>query len=280
MMNLQALLRYFAAQQTGGGPAPQLIFGDHGTHARLGALQMQSHFQPILAADGSLYGHEALLRANNGQGRQIPPYLLFESQGEQQQVVLIDRLCRVMHSLNYVQQGGRQQLFLNVNGRHLLAIASGQHGVTFERLLACCGLKPSQVVLEIIESEIDDPGLLREAVSAYRACGFRIAIDDFGARHSNFDRLIALQPDIVKLDRSLTVQAMLQARIRKIYPSLIRLIHELDATLVCEGIETAEQASLAIDSGADLLQGYHLGRPQARLQSAANSEARSQLALA
>ena len=96
-------------------------------------------------------------------------------------VIGVDRLCRVIHSVNFLTQQPQQQaLYLNVNGRHLLGIASGRHGATFEALLAYCGLAPQQVVLEIIESSVDDLALLQQAITAYKAKGFRIAIDDFG----------------------------------------------------------------------------------------------------
>lgn len=178
-----------------------------------------------------------------------------------------DRLCRVVHALNFFHQSGAQgDLFLNISGRHLLSVGKG-HGHTFETLLRHCGLAPTQIVLEVLESGVDDLQHLQEAVNGYRSRGFRVAIDDFGCQHSNFDRLWRLTPDIVKLDRSLIVQASTNARARRILPKIIDIIHDLGAQVVCEGIETAEQHTLARAAGADLLQGYYYARPSTEVVS-------------
>lgn len=128
-----------------------------------------------------------------------------------------------------------------------------------------CGLKPRQVILEVLEARVDDISRLNDAVAAYRQRGYRVAIDDFGCEHSNFDRLWRLTPDIVKLDRSLIVQATSNERARRILPKIVDIIHELGAQVVCEGIETPEQHNLAIEAGADLLQGYYYAMPSAEL---------------
>ena len=128
-----------------------------------------------------------------------------------------------------------------------------------------CGLTPERIVLEILEARIDDLGRLQEAVSGYRSRGYRVAIDDFGCAHSNFDRLWQLSPDIVKLDRSLMVQAEANPRARRVLPKLVEIIHELGATVVCEGIENRTQHQLAADAGADWLQGYFYALPATAL---------------
>ena len=269
-MNLQRLVSYFeiwGRSQHGAGP--QLAFDDDGAFGRLGQLRLDSHYQPLFDRQQRAVAYEALLRVSDPQGRRIAPDRFFAALDDSHNVIGVDRLCRVIHSVNFLTQQPQQQaLYLNVNGRHLLGIASGRHGATFEALLAYCGLAPQQVVLEIIESSVDDLALLQQAITAYKAKGFRIAIDDFGARHSNFDRLWALEPDIVKLDRSLTAQAAQNPRAAKVLPVLVRLIQDLGAQVVCEGIETPVQQALALDAGADLLQGYLYGEPSPRLLAA------------
>lgn len=274
-MNLQRLVSYFeiwGRAQHGAGPV--LAFDDAGAFGRLGALRLDSHYQPLFDRQRQVIAYEALLRVSDPQRRRIAPDRFFAALDDSYNVIGVDRLCRVIHSVNFItQQPQQQSLYLNVNGRHLLGIASGRHGATFEALLADCGLRPAQVVLEIIESSVEDLGLLQQAIAAYKSKGFRIAIDDFGARHSNFDRLWALEPDIVKLDRSLIVQAVQNPRAAKVLPMLVRLIQELGAKVVCEGIETVAQQALALDAGADMLQGFLYGQPAPALLSVAELSA-------
>lgn len=242
-------------------PTPDGLTG-HFAHLRL-----FSFFQPLLNARTlQPDAHEALLRPFDPETHEyLPPVAAFSCASTPQEAIYLDRLCRALHAANFIrQQPGRQDLFLNVSGRHLVAVARG-HGQAFEELLALCGMTPQQVVLEILEASVDQLDLLQEALDAYRKRGFRIAIDDFGCRHSNFDRLWQLTPDLVKLDRSLIEQAVTNDRARLILPKLVDMIHDLGARVVCEGIETLEQHRLCLDAGADLLQGYYYGRPQADL---------------
>jgi EAL domain-containing protein (putative c-di-GMP-specific phosphodiesterase class I) len=115
--------------------------------------------------------------------------------------------------------------------------------------------------MEIVESHCEDEGLLREAVGAYRAMGSSIAIDDFGTGRSNFDRILALRPDMVKLDRSMLAEAMHRSGASRVLAPMIRVLHESGAQVAIEGIESPEEALVAIDAGADLLQGNYFAMP-------------------
>jgi len=246
------------------------FFGDsigmdaEGAFGQYEDMRMRSVFQPLVTAEGqNPAAYEALLRVNGGA---IPPDQAFGRITSPEGIVFFDRLCRSLHALNFTRQSGEGDvLYLNVHGRHLLNVDGGTHGSIFEALLGHCGLKPSQVVLEVLESRIDDVQRLTEAVAAYQQRGYRVAIDDFGCSHSNFDRLWLLTPDIVKLDRSLLLQSTHNPRARLILPKIVDIIHDLGALVVCEGVETEDQHKLAVDAGADLLQGYYYARPAPKL---------------
>ncbi|HVI51808.1 MAG TPA: EAL domain-containing protein [Candidatus Sulfotelmatobacter sp.] len=251
-------------------PGLSSFFGDslgmdlEGAFGQYEDMRLRSAFQPLVDARSlKPVAYEALLRVNGGA---IPPWEAFARPKSAEDIVFFDRLCRSLHAVNFTHQAGESDvLYLNVHGRHLLNVDGGTHGSIFETLLSYCGLKPSQVVLEILESRIDDIDHLVEAVAAYQQRGYRVAIDDFGCRHSNFDRLWLLSPNIVKLDRELIVQSSTNARARLILPKLIEIIHDLGALVVCEGIETEQQHRLAEEAGADLLQGFLFARPAPRL---------------
>ncbi len=131
----------------------------------------------------------------------------------------------------------------------------------FERILHAHSVPTHKVVIEILESAIDADKQLTEAIGNYRDRGYHIAVDNFGSRHSNLDRLWKLSPDYVKLDLSIVQQAEDNPRVRKILPKLVDIIRDLGAQPVIEGIETQVQLDLAIETGSTLLQGYFLGKP-------------------
>ncbi len=263
-MNIRQVQSYFEQWNDLRDTRPcALQFDDGGAYGNFGDLRLDSVFQPIVSGlDGRTTAHEALLRARSSTNVAVTPAGAFELPDTPAAVVYLDRLCRMVHAVNFFHLGAqRGDLFLNVDFRHVLSVESGDHGRTMETLLGYCGLAPRQVVLEVIESHIDDLALLEQAILGYRRRGFRVAIDDFGAHDSNFDRLWRLTPDVVKIDRTLVVQAISNPRARRILPKIVDIIHELGATVVCEGIETSLQDELARDSGADLLQGFIYGKP-------------------
>lgn len=92
--------------------------------------------------------------------------------------------------------------------------------------------------------------------------GCLIAIDDFGAGHSNFERIWNLRPDIVKLDRSILLKAIKSNHTQKMLTSIVQILHQSGCLVVIEGIETEDQALIAIDSNADFVQGFYFSRPQ------------------
>jgi len=262
--NSQALIEFF--NHSAGRPSHVdqcLLFADSGVSGRYCGLNLKSFFQPL--ADTVTLKHvafEALLRARLDDGRTVSPEQAFTLPKHPDGIVFLDRLCRTMHAYNFAAQAyPGDMLYLNVHGKHLMNVESGSHGHTFETLLGHCGLSPSQVVLEILESDIEDEARLVEAVATYQARGYTIAIDDFGCKHSNFDRLWKLTPDIVKLDRSLILQSSDNPRARKILPKLVGILQDLGAKVVCEGIETGLHHRIAVDVGADMVQGYFYASP-------------------
>jgi EAL domain-containing protein (putative c-di-GMP-specific phosphodiesterase class I) len=135
------------------------------------------------------------------------------------------------------------------------------HGKVFERILQTRSVPTRQVVIEVTENVVEATKPLSEAIGNYRDCGYRICVDDFGSKHSNFDRLWKLSPDFVKLDAELIKRAQFNPKTRRVLPKLIELIRELEAQPVVKGIENEIQFNIALASGATLLQGYYLGRP-------------------
>ena len=98
---------------------------------------------------------------------------------------------------------------------------------------------------------------------ALRQRGFLVVLDDVGAGHSNLDRIPLIRPDIIKIDRSLITGVDADFYKQETFKSLVSLSRRIGALVVAEGIETEREAVAALELGADLLQGYFLGRPQA-----------------
>lgn len=224
-------------------------------------LRLRSEFQPIFDTSTSegLLGYEALLRPSTGI-ESVSPDFAFGWADNQGKLVKLDRVARTLHMLNYLElPEERGQLFLNVHPKLLVSVNT--HGKVFEHILHLHSVPTTQVVLEIMENAVEADQALAEAVDNYRDRGFQIAIDNFGSRHSNLDRLWHLAPNYVKLDAGIIREAERGGKIRRVLPKLIEVVQALGAQPVIEGIENEIQLDIALDAGGKLLQGYYLGRP-------------------
>lgn len=228
-------------------------------------LTLKTALQPIYSISHKrTIGYEALIRAQDPDHSNVLPIHLFELPTTDAENLLLDRLCRYLHMRNY--SGIEDQLnwlFLNVSPR--VVTSGSQTDSFFGNLLAKTKLPPHRIVIEIVEQPTDDADRLRETVAYYRELGCLTAIDDFGAGHSNFERIWNLSPDIVKLDRKLLTRATDDHKARQILNGIVSLLHQSGCLVLLEGVETREQAMIAIDAGVDFVQGFYFCRPSTDL---------------
>ncbi len=237
---------------------------DERVYGYFGDKRLDSAFQPIYSLPHRrIVGHEGLLRATKLEGKNISPMQVFNGDGRHisdAQCVFLDRLCRTIHLHNYqLAQINNHWLFLNVSAQ--VINRRRDHGPFFAELMASYGISPKQVVVEIVEGVIPDAELLDEAVKFYRDLGCLIAIDDFGAEASDIERIWRVSPDIVKLDRKMIAAAEINDKARRILRATVALIHESGSLALIEGVESREQAIIALDSNADLVQGFYFAMP-------------------
>ena len=234
---------------------------DYGWSATFQGLTLRTALQPIFSISHKrIVGYEALIRAFDTDNASVLPLHLFQLPTTEPENVLLDRLCRYLHIQNYSSMSDQVNwLFLNVSPK---VVASGrQNDSFFGQLLERTGLPPHRVVIEIVEQPTDDSQQLRETVAYYQSLGCLTAIDDFGAGHSNFERIWNLSPDIVKLDRTLLTRAIEDKKARQILNGIASLLHQSGCLVLLEGVESHDQAMIAIDAGVDFVQGFYFCKP-------------------
>ena len=119
-----------------------------------------------------------------------------------------------------------------------------------------------RLVVEITEQrQFESYEHLREIVSLVHAGKMRVAVDDTGSGFAGLQRLVDVQPEIVKLDRGLISEIDTDAPRRAMVAALRHFADDMGITVVAEGVERREQLHVLRDIGVDCGQGYFLGRP-------------------
>ena len=232
-----------------------------GFYAIWKGVRLYSVFQGVYGlAQRRPVGFEALIRGRKPDGTVMSPAELLAGASGLGELVTLDRLFRAVHLHNFVRFRTRGVwIFLNVHPE--VAIHGRSHGAFFGHLLAYLGLSPWEVVIEILEAGIGERSDLLEASRYYRSMGCLIAVDDFGAGHSNFDRIWMLRPEIVKLDRMMISQATRNTELRRVFPEIVSLIRSSGSLALAEGVEAPEEGSMILDTEIDLVQGFLFGLP-------------------
>ncbi|HEY4333832.1 MAG TPA: EAL domain-containing protein [Ilumatobacteraceae bacterium] len=143
-----------------------------------------------------------------------------------------------------------------------LAVNVGPQLLADPRLLTLGTGRLDRIVFEITEhSPINDYALAVRGVERVRMAGARLAIDDTGSGFASLSHILRLKPDLVKLDRELTVGVETDPVRRSLATALVSFCRNIDASIIAEGIENQRQLSILTDLGIGFGQGFHLGRP-------------------
>lgn len=132
-----------------------------------------------------------------------------------------------------------------------------------EEALALLEAAPAdRTVVEITERlAIESYPDLLAALAPHRGRGGRLAVDDVGAGHAGLQHLLALKPDLLKLDATLVRGCDTDTDKQALIAALVAYGRGTGTTLVAEGIETADELATVDDLGVHLGQGHLLGVP-------------------
>ncbi|SSC72134.1 unnamed protein product [Ciceribacter sp. T2.26MG-112.2] len=215
-------------------------------------------FQPIVDIERrQVFAHEALVRGIGGEG--AGAVLSNVDEGNR---YAFDQQCRV----KAIELAARLDLTAS-NARlsiNFMPNAVYEPRACIRATLAACktfNLPAERIIFEFTEGEALDVAHLKNILTTYREIGFLTAIDDFGAGHSGLNLLAKMQPDIVKIDMDLIRGIDADRAKQVILKHLVAMLTELSITVICEGIETADELKAIRDTGVTLIQGFGLARP-------------------
>jgi len=238
---------------------------EQGLRRALANGQFRLVFQPqFTAADGVLYGMEALLRWDHPERGVINPERFIGVAEESGLIHEIGEwvLCQSCLQVRKWQDEGLvvPRLAINVSAREVLHDHLGER---IARALDHSRLDPSELVieLEITESVLQRSEGTVSVLKALREVGVHIAIDDFGTGYSSLAQLKQLPLDALKIDRSFLRELATDPDSRAIVSAVLAMGRSLQLKVIAEGVETRQQLDFLSQHGCDAVQGHLLSRP-------------------
>lgn len=228
-------------------------------HAALGQQEFALYYQPKLdLVSGTIASCEALARWPHPQRGMVPPDM-FISALEQTNLILpftrwvIDTAVK-QHAL-WRKRGWDIEIAVNVPP---VVLMNPEFMTILDAYPGTTGL-----ALEITENVfLGDLDRLADVVARIRERGIVLSIDDYGTGYSSLKRLRQTPFSEIKIDRSFISDMLTNKDDAVIVLSTIELAHNLGLHVVAEGVENAETFARLRELGCDIIQGYHVCRPQ------------------
>jgi len=221
------------------------------------------YYQPqVDLQQGTLSGCEALVRWHDSRYGWIKPDY-FIPLAEKSDLIDILTYWSINVALRewseFCSSGAAGSIAINMSAKIL---QSREVVELVGRAMNIWGAEPASLVLEVTESAMmSDPKAALHTLSALHEMGVNLSIDDFGTGYSSLAYLKELPVGELKIDKSFVRHMAENQQDRKIVQSIIDLAHNLDMSVVAEGIENQQALDMLIGMGCDYGQGFYIGRP-------------------
>ena len=219
-------------------------------------------YQPIQTlSTGKFDTMEALLRLRDTDGTLISPAEFIPLAEQTGQIVpitwfVLEEVCRF---LKYNAKLNDISVSINLPMTQLMDKGFVPR---FTGLVSQSGINPRQICIEFTERAIlENFEKTKEVMEKLNQAGFRFYLDDFGTGYSNFNCLLQLPFQTIKLDRCLLLSRGDKQNRHNMVPTLTNLFHRMNLRVVVEGAETEDDIRYLIEAGVDNVQGFALAQP-------------------
>jgi EAL domain-containing protein (putative c-di-GMP-specific phosphodiesterase class I)/DNA-binding NarL/FixJ family response regulator len=208
-------------------------------------------FQPICTLDGTMVGTEALSRFRGPPERGPLEWFAEATSVGLRTDLELAAVRAAFDELPTLPSGSC--LSVNVSPETLAS-------ASFEELVRA--VDGTRIVAEVTEhAPVADYARLNDVIALLRSHGLRLAIDDAGAGFASLRHILQLDPDFIKLDRTLIEGVGNDRSKQALAKGLISFAQTIGATIIAEGIETPAELSMLRELGVRYGQGFYLGRP-------------------
>lgn len=223
------------------------------------------YLQPkVNTSTGVVDGAEALVRWKSPTEGLIPPGMFIPVAEKSGQIGKIDMVMfkKVCEYLSYRRDNGLRPIKISVNVSKK-DIARENFFSKYEKIIKETNVPLENLEFEFTESSAyEDIDSIARIIEKIHVLGSEASIDDFGTSYSNLGAINSLSFDIIKLDKLFFDNGFPDdEKNYTLIKGLIEMFHNLNMKIVCEGVETKEQADALKQLNADLIQGFYYSKP-------------------
>lgn len=225
--------------------------------------EFELFYQPKINLETrALTGLEALIRWNDPEKGRISPASFIPIAEDSGFIVQLGEwVLREACRMNKLwQDTGHPKLPVSVNVS-AIQFRHPQFVNIVESALQETGLEPQYLELEVTESLLNEPVMIKDKLDFLKRRGISLSIDDFGTGYSSIYYLKELPLQVLKIDRTFIQNTPNSARDNSLLLSIIQLGKSLGLTVLAEGVETEDQFHFLRQNGCDQIQGFYFSRP-------------------
>ncbi|QSZ42031.1 EAL domain-containing protein [Sulfurimonas aquatica] len=221
-------------------------------------------FQGIVDIDGNVIKYETLMRLtqfSNNEEKLISPYFFLEASVKTRQY---DKLTRIIVEKSFEFMSGKGIDFsINLSFEDL----SDPLRVQFLHDQIAKYEIGNNLIMEVLESEVvSDYKMVADILNSFRESGVRIAIDDFGSGYSNFEHILRLNPDYLKIDASLIKEVVTDEKSFTLVKAIAEFSKELGIKVIAEYVSSKEIFDILKELSIDEYQGFYFSMPSKGLE--------------
>ena len=221
-----------------------------------------AYFQPIVDnKKGYITKYESLVRLVEKDGKVVSPFFFLEIS---KKAKLYSQITKIMIDKTLKQLNLTPQYEFSIN----LTVEDIKDSDTKDYIIKSieeCKYR-EKIVFEITESEeIEDYQVINSFISEVKNYGVKIAIDDFGSGYANFEHIIELKADFIKIDGSLIKDIVTNKEAEIVTEAILSFSKKIGAKTIAEYIHSWEVQEKVLSLGADFSQGFYLGEPSLEL---------------
>jgi diguanylate cyclase (GGDEF)-like protein len=225
--------------------------------------RIKSFYQPIYdIKQNKIDKYESLIRLIDDNGEIISPYIFLDISKKYRLYFQLTKIV-IENTFKEIDKKTNREISINLSTQDIINLEMREF--IYENLSKI--KNPENVVFEILESEkVTDYEVCLEFIKNVKKLGVKIAIDDFGSGFSNFDYILKLNVDYLKIDGSLIKNINKDKNSKIIIETIISFCKKMNIKTVAEFVSSEEIYNELKLLDIDYVQGYYIGKPESEIK--------------